>query len=93
MNTVMIQTFKNLVKLGQFRCQSRNKKPRNQKGLQKSMMNNTPTKNLKRVLDKRSHLIGCHKTRRSLETIVKDQMVKDLAREEAQKKKSMRKRL
>ena len=89
----MIQTFKNLVKLGQFRCQSRNRRLRNQKGSQKNTMSSTPTKNLKRAQDKRSHLTGCHKTRRSLETIAKVQMVRDQAREEVQKKKSMRKRL
>ena len=56
-------------------------------------MNNTQTKNLKKAQDKKSHLIGCHKTKRSLETIVKVQMGKGQLREEVQKMKSMRKRL
>ena len=56
-------------------------------------MNNTQTKNLKRVQDKKSHLIGCHKTKRSLETIVKVQMAKGQEREEVQRMTSMRKKL
>ena len=56
-------------------------------------MNNTLTKSLKRAPDKRSHLTGCRKTKRSLETIVKVLMVKDLVREEVQKMRLMRRRL
>ena len=55
-------------------------------------MNNTLTKNSKKALDKRSHLTGCRKTKRSLETIVKVLMVKGQAREEVQRMTSMRKR-
>ena len=56
-------------------------------------MNNTLIKNLKKALDKRSHLTGCRKTKRSLETIAKALMVKDLVREEVQKMRLMRRRL
>ena len=56
-------------------------------------MNSTLTKNSKKALDKRSHLTGCRKTKRSLETIVKVLMVKDLVREEVQKMRLMRRRL
>jgi hypothetical protein len=48
---------------------------------------------LKRAQDKRSLLTGCRKIKRSLERIVKVQMVKDQPREEVLKMKSMRKRL
>ena len=95
MNTVMIQIYKNMVKLirEQLRYQSKNQRPRNQKHLQKNTMNNTLIKNLKKVQDKKSLLTGCRKTKRSLERIVKVQMVKDQPREEVPKMKSMRKRL